>query len=253
MISLSHVSKSFHGKRVIDDFSLEVPQRSILSLFGPNGCGKTTVLRMLAGLEKPDQGIVVRNERSAPSVAMVFQNFKDSFLPWMSVRRNILLPLVLRGVAWKAAERSLAALLELLPIQFNLERYIFELSGGQQQYAALLRAALLSPSLLLLDEPTSALDHYHRQELLGYLVELRQRLGCSIVCIVHDLEDALCSCDRIVLMNGAGSASTIAREDFSSFGSYRENAYRYSGLALPSALQPPLQLPGGFRRSLSQD
>ena len=231
MIRAKKLCKSYKNKKVLENVNFVLQQGEILTLFGPNGCGKSTLLRIICELESPDSGVLSRPPNSGNKTAIVSQNYRESLLPWKSARENILFPLLLKGVSLAEREEHLRLLLEKAPLAFDLQRPVFELSGGQAQYVALLRALIGEPDILLLDEPTSALDHFMRDELLEYLLTLRNSLGLSIVAILHDLNDAIAISDSLLLFQKDLGFSQIAL-DFSKAlsGIEVDNIYQAAGL-----------------------
>src|SRR5438034_7197486 len=169
-VTLRDVSKSFGSVRALDDVSLDVQQGELVALLGPSGCGKTTLLRAVAGLERPDLGQILIGgtdvsdipTRQRP-IGMVFQSY--ALFPNMTVRQNVAFPLRVRGQAAEQIKRRVDELLELVHLTDQAERYPNQISGGQQQRAALGRALAPDPQVLLLDEPLSALDALVRTRL----------------------------------------------------------------------------------------
>lgn len=189
MIRFLDVCKSYGVNTVLENFSLHIKPGEIVSLFGPNGCGKSTALRLIAGLETPDRGLIICNA-SAKETALVPQNYRESLLPWRTPEENIIFGLELRGVSKSERHRRLDELQQMISISFDLQGRTSTLSGGQAQLTALLRAVVLRPKLLLLDEPTAALDYFARGELLRCVRDLREAFGFTVVVVLHDLGDA---------------------------------------------------------------
>lgn len=210
-LELLELSKSFGGRRVIDALTCRVESGEFFVLLGPSGCGKTTTLRLIAGLERPDSGEIRLDGRSASTLApgdrgigMVFQS--SALYPHMTVSENLDVPLragSVRGTAAAEARRRIAELLDLGPL---LLRPVEQLSGGERQRAALGRALVASPSLLLLDEPFASLDPPLRQALRRRLRDLHVSLGrastraTTTVHVTHDQEEAMCLADRIAVV-----------------------------------------------------
>jgi NitT/TauT family transport system ATP-binding protein len=202
-IRVRGLDKSFGGRTVFAGFDLDLPGGKMTTIFGPNGCGKSTLINMLSGLLKFDAGHVEiggRDVRSA-RIGYVFQNYRESLFPWMRARENVEYPLRVRGVPRAKRRERVDELLAAFEITLDLTRYTYELSGGQQQLVAILRALVADPEVLFLDEPFSALDYemtlYVRDKLQTVFLET----GLTTVLVSHDLEEAVYLADRILLLS----------------------------------------------------
>ncbi len=205
-IRLRNVSKSFGPVRVVNDVSLEVEKGELLALLGPSGGGKSTVLRIIAGLELADRGEVWLDGERADTlgaqerrVGFVFQHY--ALFRHMTVAENIGFGLQVRGVAPDERVRRANELLELVGLRGLGDRYPSQLSGGQRQRVALARALAPEPRLLLLDEPFGAVDAKVREELRVWLRELHDRIGATTLLVTHDREEAFAVADRVVIIN----------------------------------------------------
>jgi putative spermidine/putrescine transport system ATP-binding protein len=208
-IKLERLSKSFGQLRVVQDVSLDIASGEIVALLGASGCGKTTTLRMIAGLITPDEGRIsiagqvvndVPVERR--DVGLLFQSY--ALFPHMTVLGNVLFGLRTwqrRTPRAQAREAALEAL-RLVRLEGYEGRYPAALSGGQQQRVALARALVTEPRVLLLDEPLSALDKNLRAAMQSELRTLISRLGLTTVLVTHDQEEAMTVADRIAVMDG---------------------------------------------------
>ncbi|HLZ30823.1 MAG TPA: ABC transporter ATP-binding protein [Chloroflexota bacterium] len=213
-VTVSAVVKEF-GKgngRAVDNISFQVDQGELLVLLGPSGCGKTTTLRMIAGLEEPDQGEIWLGDRQVSSAArnlfmptekrnvgMVFQSY--AIWPHMTVFDNVAYPLRVRRVKRDEVLDRVRRTLELVGLQGLERRSATELSGGQQQRVALARAMVFEPRLLLLDEPLSNLDARLRVHMRTELKHLQQQTGITTVFVTHDQAESMALADRIIVMN----------------------------------------------------
>ena len=191
MLAFKNIDMSFGGQPVLQDFSLRIEPHKIYTIFGPNGCGKSTLMHILAGLLKPQAGVVEGQAALQGKIGYVFQDYRRHLLPWLTVRQNILFPLQLRGI--KAAEQNqqLDALLKLVPVSFKLDAPVLGLSGGQAQLVSLLRALIIKPQLLILDEPFSALDYNTTLNLRQTLLAVAKAYKLTVLFISHDLDEAL--------------------------------------------------------------
>ncbi len=188
------------------DFTLRVDQGSFVTLLGRSGCGKSTLLNLVAGLLPPTSGTVAyRGQRvDGPRRELGYLTQSDTLMPWRDVRRNVELPLELRGVD-KRERRSVAhRLIDTVGLRGFERHYPRELSGGMRRRASLARMLCGDPETLLLDEPFGALDAQLRAELQGELLRLWSGSGRTVVFVTHDLEEALLLGDRVVVLGHAG-------------------------------------------------
>ncbi len=202
-ISVRGLTKAFGSQAVYDKFDLDVPRGKLTTIFGPNGCGKSTLINMMSGIVPLDGGKIEINGRDFRSarIGYVFQNYRDSLFPWWNALENIQYPLKFKGVSRSAQRERVDALLAKFEITLDLKRRVYELSGGQQQLVAILRALVADPEVLFLDEPFSALDYemtlYVRDKLQAVFMET----GLTTVLVSHDLEEAVYLADRILLLS----------------------------------------------------
>src|SRR6476620_3602546 len=204
-VHFDHVTKRFGATTVVEDFSLDVEDGELLVLVGGSGSGKTTILRMLAGLEDVTEGTIRIDERDvtglAPrdrDVAMVFQDY--GLYPHMTVRENLSLGLRLRKVDKKEIDRRVAWAADMLRLEPLLNRKPKQLSGGQQQRVAMGRAMVREPLVFLFDEPLSNLDAGLRAQMRIEIGGLQRRLGTTTVYVTHDQVEAMTLGDRIVVL-----------------------------------------------------
>ena len=157
-VTIRNLCKEFGGATLYKDFNFEIPYGKIVSIFGPNGCGKSTLINMIAGLIPYDSGQVLFDGKDLKDtkIGYVFQNYRDALFPWMSSRDNIAYPLRRTGMSEAKVDARVDELVQLFEIRFNLDLYPYELSGGQQQTISIMRALAPKPEILFLDEPFSA-------------------------------------------------------------------------------------------------
>jgi len=204
-LELIAVSKRFGPVVAVEDVDLTVEDNELFCLFGPPGCGKTTILRLLLGLETPDRGEiriggrdVTRLPPADRDLAMVFQNL--ALFPHMSVRENLAFPLVERRVEPRRIDAKVAEVAETLHITHLLKKPPAQLSGGERQRVAIGRALVRAPNAYLMDEPISALDARLREEMRVELNRLRRHLKHTFVHVTHDQEEAMAVADRLCIL-----------------------------------------------------
>ena len=205
-LELKEIKKSFtEGEAVLDNISLEISKGEFITLLGSSGCGKTTTLRIIAGLEQPDAGSVWLDGREVTGlepnqrdVNTVFQNY--ALFPHMNVAENIGYGLKLKKVPKSEIRKKVSQMLELVQLPGYEKRKPSELSGGQKQRVAIARALVNNPKVLLLDEPLGALDLQLRRAMQIELKHLQKKLGITFIYITHDQEEAINMSDRIAVM-----------------------------------------------------
>jgi len=226
-LEVERVSAHYGATRVLHGLSLDVAEGSFVALLGASGCGKTTLLRTIAGFMLPNEGalrVAGRDITRAPpdqrGMAMVFQSY--ALWPHMSVAQNIGYGLKLRGVERRAVRRKVGEILAMLGLDGLGERNVTALSGGQRQRVALGRALAIDPAILLLDEPLSNLDAKIRQTVRHEIRALQRRLGITAIHVTHDREEAMVMADEIVILDAgrvaqAGSPEAIYNRPQSPF------------------------------------
>lgn len=204
MLELKNISKKFKDRQILSDFNLTVEENKILAIVGPSGGGKTTLLRMLAGLEKIDSGEIIYNGENLPIdelekrnlLGFVFQDFQ--LFPHLTVLENLVLsPMKTMNMAKNDAEKKAIELLEKLGLEKQINNYPISLSGGQKQRVALARAMMIDPKIIGYDEPTSALDPELRLEVEKLILKNRE-LGITQIVVTHDLQFAENIADSIL-------------------------------------------------------
>jgi len=204
-IAITNITKRFGDFVALDNVSLEIPDGDLTALLGPSGGGKSTLLRVIAGLETPDDGSVAFSGEDATglppqrrNVGFVFQHY--AAFKHMSVARNVAFGLEIRKRPKAEIERRVKELLELVHLEAFAHRRPSQLSGGQRQRMALARALAVEPRVLLLDEPFGALDAQVRKELRVWLRRLHDEIHVTTVFVTHDQEEAMDVADRIVVI-----------------------------------------------------
>ena len=206
ILQLRQIRKSFDNTEVLKGIDLEAGQGEFITLLGASGCGKTTTLRIIAGLELPDAGQVIlegqditNREPNKRDVNTVFQNY--ALFPHMNVSDNVGYGLKIRKVPKAEIERKVEQALRLVQLEEYGKRMPDQLSGGQKQRIAIARAVINEPKVLLLDEPLGALDLKLRRQMQLELKRLQKQLGITFIYITHDQEEAINMSDRIGVMH----------------------------------------------------
>jgi ABC-type Fe3+/spermidine/putrescine transport system ATPase subunit len=221
-LTLTDLTKRFGDRAVVDCASLEAGEGEIVALVGPSGCGKTTLLRLIAGLETPEQGeLWIAGEQVAASgrnlvpargrgIGFVFQDL--ALWPHLTVTGNLAFVLASARVPKSERGKRIAEMLRLTRIEGHANDYPAKLSGGEQQRAALARALVGRPRLLLLDEPLSSLDADLKSDLLGELERLQRALAITTVYVTHDRAEATGLANRVVRMANGRIGGEISLE-----------------------------------------
>lgn len=206
ILELKGIKKSFDTTNVLKGIDFQVEEGEFITILGSSGCGKTTTIRIVAGLEEADEGTVFLNgqevtnlEPNERNVNTVFQNY--ALFPHMTVEGNVGYGLKIKNVPKAEIKKRVDEVLELVQLEGYGKRKPSELSGGQKQRVAIARAIVNNPQILLLDEPLGALDLQLRRQMQVELKNLQQSLHITFIYITHDQEEAAAMSDRIVVMN----------------------------------------------------
>jgi putative spermidine/putrescine transport system ATP-binding protein len=206
-VQIAQLRVAFGAFRAVDDIDLVVEPGEIVALLGPSGCGKSTILKSIAGLISPSAGSIRFDDQAIEgtpahlrNVGMVFQNY--ALFPHLSVRENIAIGLRLQRWSSSARKTRIGEMLRLLRIEELADKYPSQISGGQQQRAALARTLAVRPAVLLLDEPLSALDRQLRDAMRLELPVLLRSVGITTILVTHDQDEALTIADRVIVMRG---------------------------------------------------
>jgi iron(III) transport system ATP-binding protein len=259
---MSNLGKQFGQQVALDSVNLEIRNQEALVLLGPSGCGKTTLLRAIAGLERPDAGQIIIQEQVVFSkqksifvpphrrrVGMVFQNY--ALWPHMNLLGNVSYPLRMKKLRAKSIQEQVSAMIKLVQLDGLERRYPHELSGGQQQRAALARALVMNPDLLLLDEPLSSLDAILAEEMRGEIRRIHDETRLSMLYVTHDQTEAMALASRIGVMDSGrlvqlGPALEVYSNPSSKFVAEFTGASNIiAGIISIKEGQTLLQLPGG--------
>jgi NitT/TauT family transport system ATP-binding protein len=202
-VTIRGLSKTF-GKTVIyDKFDLDIPRGELISVFGPNGCGKSTLINMIAGLIPLDAGEILFDGMQLADIKFgyVFQNYREALFPWMRAFDNIAYPLKMMKVSPAERKARTERLVAHLGVKIDLNLYPYQMSGGQQQLVSIMRALVVEPEILFLDEPFSALDYEMTLFMREQLQKLFMESGTTMVLVSHDLEEAVYLADHVLLLS----------------------------------------------------
>ena len=201
-ITIRGLSKTFAGTPVYDNFDLDIPKGKIVSVFGPNGCGKSTLINMISGILPYDHGQILFDGKEAHEtrIGYVFQNYREAVFPWMRAIDNIRYPLQYLGIPKGERQARLDRLIESFEVQFDLKAYPYQMSGGQQQLVSIMRALVVDPEVLFLDEPFSALDYEMVMFLRGRLQKVLTERQVTTLLVSHDLDEAVLLADEVLLL-----------------------------------------------------
>jgi len=209
-ISVNGVSMEYKAPKgtthVLDNVSYEVQDGHFVSIVGPSGVGKTTLLRLLTGLAKPTAGeIMVRGKKltsSPDDLAVVLQDYTRSLMPWLSVEKNIALPLKNKRLSKAERKERITASLAEVGLEGAESKYPWQLSGGMQQRVSIARALAVRPSILVMDEPFASVDAQTRFDLEDLVLKVRDDFGITTVMVTHDIDEAVYLSDEIVVLYG---------------------------------------------------
>jgi NitT/TauT family transport system ATP-binding protein len=263
MLEIRNLSKTYgtgaKATRAIEDVSFTVADREFVCVVGPSGGGKTTLLKCVGGLLQPSSGeVLLRGRRVTsppPEMALVFQEYSRSLMPWTSVRNNVLLPL--RHKRLSRAERNslVDEAVEAVGLTRFTDHYPWQLSGGMQQRVAIARALAYQPSILLMDEPFASVDAQTRGDLEDLVLRLRDEFGVTILFVTHDIDESVYLSDRIVVLTPSPAEvkevldvdlpyprDQLATKELPEFTHLRAHVYRLikrDAAAVEAAVQEP--------------
>jgi spermidine/putrescine transport system ATP-binding protein len=205
LIELKNIKKQYNNRVIIKDLDLNIYEGEFLTLLGSSGCGKTTILRMISGMEDVTSGSIFMNGKDITSlepmkreINTIFQNY--ALFSHMTIEKNIGFGLKMKKVDKDEIKKEVKKMLSLIKLEGYENRKPSQLSGGEQQRVAIARALINNPKVLLLDEPLSALDKKLRKEMEIELKMLQQKLGITFIYVTHDQEEALTMSDRIIIL-----------------------------------------------------
>lgn len=204
-LEVRNISKSFDGKPVLRDISIELHHGELVSLLGVSGGGKTTLFNIISGLLQPDCGSVLLDGEDITNrpghISYMLQ--KDLLLPYRTIEDNVALPLLLKGVKKKDAREQVSPMFARFGLDGTQKKYPAQLSGGMRQRAALARTYMFSQDVALLDEPFSALDTLTKSAMHRWYLDVMESIRLSTLFITHDIDEAILLSDRIYLLSGS--------------------------------------------------
>lgn len=203
MLEINNLEKIYRSDgnsiRIFDSLNMEINRGEFVGIFGPNGCGKTTLLNLISGLDKNFSGQI--NFNGQTKISYIFQNYRESIFPWLTIADNIAYPLKLQGLS--PEERKIAAekICHQFGVKFDLSDYPYALSGGQQQLVAILRGLITKPDIILFDEPLSSLDYQTTLFMLDKIQEIWQETKTTAIFVSHDIDAAIVLSQKIILLS----------------------------------------------------
>jgi NitT/TauT family transport system ATP-binding protein len=208
MLEVKHLGKTYgtgeKATHAVGDASFSVAGGEFVCVVGPSGCGKTTLLKCIAGLLRPSTGeVLLRGKRVArppEEMALVFQEYGRSLMPWASVRNNVLLPLRHKKLPRSERKRLVEESLDAVNLTRFIDHYPWQLSGGMQQRVAIARALAYQPTTLLMDEPFASVDAQTRGDLEDLILRVRDEYDITILFVTHDIDESVYLADRVVVL-----------------------------------------------------
>ena len=206
-ILIKNVSKSFSDvippTNVIDNINLKIKKGEFIAFFGPNGCGKTTLFKLISGLEEPSKGKILIDNKSPNEIkkSFVFQDYRNSIFPWLTVRKNVEFGLALKNIKKENIRKISEHYLKKVNLWSFRDKYPYQLSGGMAQLVSIARAWATEPELLLLDEPFSSLDYQIALQMREELSKIWEEKKKTTIFISHELDEAIFLADRIVVLS----------------------------------------------------
>ena len=200
-VSIKSLKKSFGNNVIFADFNLEIEAGKITAIFGPNGSGKSTLLNILSGIAKPDGGLIDFDGFKHFDFSYIFQNYRESLLPWRNNYKNVALPLNIQKQNKADIVLKIEELKKTFELNIDWKKYPYQLSGGQQQILAFMRSLAIDPKILFIDEPFSALDYENNLRLREHLQKYYLRRRPTIVLVTHNIEEAVHLADKIVVLS----------------------------------------------------
>jgi NitT/TauT family transport system ATP-binding protein len=247
MLEIKNLGKTYgtgeKATHAVGNVSFSIDEGEFVCVVGPSGCGKTTLLKCVAGLLRPSSGeVVLRGARVTEppdQMALVFQEYSRSLMPWLSVRNNVLLPLRHKKLSKRERDALVEDALAAVGLVRFMDRYPWQLSGGMQQRVAIARALAYQPTILLMDEPFASVDAQTRGDLEDLVLRVRDEFGITILFVTHDIDESVYLSDRIVVLTHSPTEvkevipvplprprDQIATKELADFARLRAHVYR---------------------------
>lgn len=241
LIEAKNIKKTFINLHTLEDVSLELHQNQFVTVLGPSGCGKSTLFDIIAGLEKPDRGVVLIEGKNynGKTGRVSYMHQKDLLFPWNTVINNVTIPLRIKGFNKSQSYETAKKHLHTFGLEGFENSYPNQLSGGMRQRAALLRTYLFANDIMLLDEPFGSLDAITRRKMQLWLLEIWEQINASILFITHDIDEAIFLSDRIYLLS---KRPAVVKEIFDIRIPRPRNNMTFTGIEFNSIKQRILQL-----------
>jgi NitT/TauT family transport system ATP-binding protein len=248
LLEIRALSKTYgtgpQATTAIGDVTFDVADREFVCVVGPSGCGKTTLLKCIAGLLRPSHGdVLLRGRRVTappPELALVFQEYSRSLMPWTSVRNNVLLPLRHKKLSRAQRTSLVEEALDAVGLTRFIDHYPWQLSGGMQQRVAIARAIAYQPQILLMDEPFASVDAQTRGDLEDLVLRVREDFEVTILFVTHDIDESVYLADRVVVLTHAPTEvkeivpvdlpqprDQLATKELPEFAHLRAHVYRH--------------------------
>jgi len=198
IVALNNVCKKFGSLKVLEDISINIAKGEFLVILGVSGCGKTTLLRLISGLEEPTEGSIVFKKNNI-AMSYIFQNFR--LFPWRNVSKNIAVELELQRMPAKEIDEAVKKCIDVVGLNGFEECMPYQLSGGMKQRVALARAIIAKSEIILMDEPFNSLDFFARKEMQEKTIDICKNLGITLIFVTHNINEALAIADRLVILS----------------------------------------------------
>jgi NitT/TauT family transport system ATP-binding protein len=247
MLEIRNLAKTYgtgaNATHAVGNVSFSIGEGEFVCVVGPSGCGKTTLLKCIGGLLRPSAGEVLLRGRPVTGppeqMALVFQEYSRSLMPWMSVRNNVLLPLRHKRLSRNEQRSLVEEALGAVGLVGFMDRYPWQLSGGMQQRVAIARALAYQPQILLMDEPFASVDAQTRGDLEDLVLQVRDEFGITILFVTHDIDESVYLSDRVIVLTHAPTEvkevipvalprprDQIATKELADFARLRAHVYR---------------------------
>jgi NitT/TauT family transport system ATP-binding protein len=201
VIIANGLTKSYSSEKILSNLTFTINRGEIVAIFGPNGCGKSTILDILSGLKEKTSGELNIKDFDTKRFSYIFQNYRETLLPWKNNYENLILPLRFKKATEDEINNKVEEMDKIFNFSPNYHLYPYQLSGGQQQILTFMRALITKPELLFIDEPFSSLDYEHNLLLRKHLQEYYKKYNPTIIAITHNIEEAVHLASKIIVLS----------------------------------------------------